>query len=332
MKTPATHYRKRRSASKAKRSSTKKKDIVSKRVDEEEVVWFSNPSKEAARACREEAKDIMGRELWKAIMEDSSDDDDKPEEEFYFYDGGWHNSPQTHVHLEGSRNKGNSSQEVDEVDYSVQGFEVGEDIYPTGVVYHQNSNHCLDNNTRVTVPPVICGSETHKVLDESDANDTNDCRNNGLASVEELSKPNEVVIAVEIEMPDDDTDSLKQMPEQVEMAQGMENTMVVMALEHADITQEEQSGRDVVHIQLFHDDSNDVAVRNDDDANMELRMTTHSTQSKSAVLDIEKTFHAMCILNSVFHIPRNNHFVADVLIDFSFVIQDRFCHVRKKLI
>ena len=55
---------------------------------------FTNPSKEAARARREEAKEVMGRELWDTIMEDSSDDDDDgPEEEFYFYDGGWHSSP-----------------------------------------------------------------------------------------------------------------------------------------------------------------------------------------------------------------------------------------------
>ena len=95
MKMAPSHYRRKRSkASKKKKRSPKPKNVVAKPVDEEEVVWFSNPSKEAARARREEAKDIMGRELWSTIMEDSSDeDDDEEDEEFYFYDGGWHSSP-----------------------------------------------------------------------------------------------------------------------------------------------------------------------------------------------------------------------------------------------
>ena len=66
---------------------------------DEEVVWFCNPSKAAARARREQAKDAMGRELWYNIMAESSDDeadydnDEAAEEQFYFYDGGWHSSP-----------------------------------------------------------------------------------------------------------------------------------------------------------------------------------------------------------------------------------------------
>ena len=67
---------------------------------DEEVVWFCNPSKAAARARREQAKDAMGRELWYNIMAESSgdeaddyDNDEAAEEQFYFYDGGWHSSP-----------------------------------------------------------------------------------------------------------------------------------------------------------------------------------------------------------------------------------------------
>ena len=121
MKNPS-YDRKHSKASKKKRSPKKK--AVAKPLEEEEVVWFSNPSKQAARARREEAKDIMGRELWNTIMEDSSDDED--DEEFYFYDGGWHNSPQQpHVHLETPIGKADSCCREEEVDSS-QGFEVGE--------------------------------------------------------------------------------------------------------------------------------------------------------------------------------------------------------------
>ena len=96
MKSPSHCRRKQSKASKKKRSLKPAKNAVAKPEHEEEVVWFSNPSKEAARARREEAKDIMGRELWSKIMEDSSDEDDDGEDEkFYFYDGGWHSSPRS---------------------------------------------------------------------------------------------------------------------------------------------------------------------------------------------------------------------------------------------
>ena len=94
MKTRAAAPVRKRCHAKKKRSPMKK-NFEAKHIEEEdEVVWFTNPSKEAARARRERAKQIMGRELWDTIMEDTSDDDeDEPDEEFYFYDGGWHSSP-----------------------------------------------------------------------------------------------------------------------------------------------------------------------------------------------------------------------------------------------
>ena len=97
MKTVSCRRRRRTASSKA--ASSRKKKIPLKNVSpldgtkEEEVVWFSNPSKQAARARREKAKDTMGRELWYNIMADSSDDEGA-EEKFYFYEGVWHSCPQ----------------------------------------------------------------------------------------------------------------------------------------------------------------------------------------------------------------------------------------------
>ena len=91
----------RRTSHRSKALSPKK--ILEKAVSllkekaEEEVVWFCNPSKAAAHARREKAKDAMGRELWYNIMAESSDEetdgDEAAEEQFYLYDGGWHSSP-----------------------------------------------------------------------------------------------------------------------------------------------------------------------------------------------------------------------------------------------
>ena len=259
--TPSNSRRKHLKTSKKKRSS-KSKNAVAKPVDEEEVVWFSNPSKEAARARREEAKDIMGRELWSTIMEDSSDeDDDEEDEKFYFYAGGWHSSPQPQIHLE-STNKGESSHQ-EEVDS--QGCEIGEDCSPKGMVSLE--------------------IETDKPLaNRSDVNDANDERN-GLESVEDAPKSDRVVVNIEIPH---DKDSSKR-PEPVEIAKEKESRMVVASLERAD-TQEQQRG---LHI-LIQIDDDDVAVDVSNDADiMEPRMTETKTKSDT-VVEIEEAEEAVC--------------------------------------
>ena len=245
MKSPS-YDRKHSKAPKKKRYPKKK--VVAKPLEEEEVVWFSNPSKEAARARREEAKDIMGRELWKMIMEDSSDeDDDEQEEEFYFYDGGWHSSPQPHVpHLE-STIKGDSSQE--KVDS--QGFDVGEGCSPKDVVCLEDSNNSVNNHITVVR---VCVSETKKELaDKSDVNDADGDRN-GLESVLKIEVPN-------------DKDSLK-MPEPVEIAQEKEKRIVVF--EHVDTQR----------------DDDDVAVSND--ADMEPQITETTQTKVATLVDIDE--------------------------------------------
>ena len=238
------------------------------------MVWFSNPSKEAARARREEAKEIMGRELWSTIMEDSSEDDDEEEEEeFFFYDGGWHSSPQSrHVHLE-PRNEGDGSYH-EEVDYSQQGlsFEVDEDTYDSAkdVVCLENSSHSANNTT--TVMPV-CVSETHKSLDRSDIN-ANESRHHGLETVEEAPPKSDEVVVVGIESSPDDKDARNKLPEKVErMAAENDNTVVAVTFEQPD-TQAEQS------IELDDDDAA-VSVNY---ANMELMRRMTEKQTKSAVV------------------------------------------------
>ena len=42
--------------------------------------WFSDPSKEAARARREPAKQHMGAELWNELMQDSDKEDDEDDQ------------------------------------------------------------------------------------------------------------------------------------------------------------------------------------------------------------------------------------------------------------
>ena len=246
-----------------------------KEKGDEEVVWFCNPSKAAARARREKAKDVMGRELWYTIMEDSSDEeadgDEAAEEQFYFYDGGWHSHPQPQVHHPESTSNGDLS--LEEVDS--QGFEVGEDCsqHPKDVAYSlENSDQSVNNyNTAVIVR--VCVSQSSKDVEKLDVNGASDDRYS-LESVEDVPKPDGVVVKIEIP---NEKESWKTMPEQVETAQEKENIKVV-ASEHTG-TQEQQRG---LH---NHVDDNDVAV-SCNDADMELRLKAE-TQTKSAVVDVD---------------------------------------------
>ena len=192
MKSPI-HYRRRCKASKMKRSP-KNKVAAKQEAEEEEVVWFSNPSKEAARVRREQAKDIMGRELWNTIMEDSSDDDDdEQDEEFYFYGSGWHSSPQPIKDLVEV-----NQPEKDSQDFV---FDAGSTKDVAGV---ENINQRLRSTTEHSAVRVGDDQIKTVVSKDDDPNSKNHGDNDDLGSdVGENVQEAEVVVEVEISHDDD---------------------------------------------------------------------------------------------------------------------------------
>ena len=250
MNTPS-QIRKHSKGSKKKRFP--KKNVEAKQdVEEEEVVWFSNPSKQAARARREEAKDIMGRELWNKIMEDSSDDEDDEDEEFYFYEGGWHSSPRPIKDLlvEAKSPKDTSQ---------VQAFCEGSGKNMVGVVESINQNlHKVTEDNAVRVRADQIKSVLNKDADPNNRNHGN-VEFAGFA-VENVEESNVVVDN------DDDTQ---------EITQKSDTIVASVLFEHKDL-QEQTNESDAENPQGHNDDADlDLRLPETHTANVVLKDETN---------------------------------------------------------
>ena len=229
-------------------------------VEEEEVVWFSNPSREAARARREKAKDIMGRELWKTIMEDSSDDDDdEPDEEFYFYGGGWHSSPQPIKDLLVEEN-----QSAEESPAIV--FDEGSGKNMVGAM--ESNNQSLLNTSEHSDARVR-EDQTKVVVNKDDPHNKNHSNIEFGSAVENIQESDLIVDEVEIRHNDDDA---------YEITQNVD-TIVDVLLEHHDPKE-----------QTNEDDDNQHG--HNDDADLDLRLT--ETQTANVMLKDETNNESDC--------------------------------------
>ena len=232
-------------------------------VEEEDVVWFSNPSKEAARVRREQAKDIMGRALWNTIMEDSSDDDDdEQDEEFYFYGGGWHSSPQPIKDLVEANQPAKDSQDL-----------VFDEGSAKDVVGVENINQRTHSTTEHSAVRVGDGQIKTVVNKDDDPNSKNHGNNGDIGSdVDENVQEAEVVVEVEISHDDDAQEIIQNV-----------DTMTAM-LEHNGPKEQRNEGDN----QQGH---------NDDAARLDLRMT--ETQTANVVMKGETNDSPMGASNQV---------------------------------